>query len=54
MALTKIKISSLQAPGANAGTVLTVQSNQSIAANVSVSGTGAAGESFNPFFLSGM
>jgi hypothetical protein len=40
MALTKIKISSLQAPGANAGTVLTVQDNQSIAANVSAAGGG--------------
>ena len=40
MALTKIKISSLQAPGANAGTVLTVQDNQNIAANVAAAGGG--------------
>lgn len=53
MALTKIKISSLQAPGANAGTVLTVQDNQSIAANVVITSNGSS-ESFNPFFLSGM
>lgn len=54
MALTKIKLSSLIVPNANVGTVLTVQTNGLVTANVVVSSGGVSGDTINPFLLAGM